>query len=205
MTMTNTASRPRKNLADQIDRLDGILDGLSENLNDAVATAVQQAVTAGVQQAVVEVLTNPELQHLLHPSAPPNLTPVHAPAPPESTGGGGLLSGLWRSVRSTAGRVAEAAGRAASAVGGWLAATARQARDLVAGGVKAVRRGVCALYAAVLSNRVVQVLGVGGLIAAACFAANPALAGAVAGLAAAAAAAVAQLPAHVLSAFSGGG
>src|SRR5262245_3359365 len=111
MTTTNNTTRPRKNLSDQIDRLDSILDGLSEGLNEAVATAVKDAVTSGVQQAVVEVLTNPELQHLLHPPAPPApARPAHAPTPPppESTGADNFLGGLWRAVRTTAAKVAEA-------------------------------------------------------------------------------------------------
>src|SRR5262245_35893661 len=113
---TNNTTRPRKNLADQIDRLDSILDGLSEGLNEAVTTAVKEAVTTGVQQAIVEVLTNPELQQLLHPPK----TPAPPPPPParsESSGGGGFLGGLWLALSGTAGRVAKAAGQAASGVG----------------------------------------------------------------------------------------
>src|SRR5262249_49351399 len=119
---TNTINRPRKNLADQINRLDSILDGLSDNLNEAVASAVQQtvaaavkeAVTTGVTQAIVEVLTNPELVQLLHPPKTPD-PPVHSPTPPESSGGGGFLSGLRLAGRGPAKRVAPAAGRAGSA------------------------------------------------------------------------------------------
>jgi hypothetical protein len=194
---TNTINRPRKNLADQIDRLDSILDGLSEGLNEAVTTAVKEAVTTSVQQAIVEVLTNPELQLLLHPPKPPD-PPVHSPTPPESSGGGGFLGGLWLALSGTAGRVVKAAAQAASAVVGWLASTARQARELVVGGVHKIRRGVCTLYARVLTSRLAKVVGVGGLIAAACFMVNPALAGAVGGAALAVAAAVSQLPAHLM-------
>ena len=197
MTTTNNTTRPRKNLADQIDRLDSILDGLSENLNEAVATAVKEAVTTGVQQAIVEVLTNPELLQLLHPPKPPE-PPVHSPTPPESSGGG-FLGGLWLALSGTAGRVAKAASRAASAVGGWIATTARQTCELVVGGVQKVRR---TLYGWVLTSRLAKVVGVGGVIAAACFMVNPALAGAVAGLAATVAAGLAEVPAHVLSAFT---
>jgi hypothetical protein len=204
MTTTNTINRPRKNLADQINRLDSLLDGLADNLNEAVASAVQQtvaaavkeAVTTGVTQAIVEVLTNPELQQLLHPPKPPD-PPVHAPTPPKSSGGG-FLGGLWLALSGTAGRVAKAAG----AVGGWLAATTGKARDLVVGGVQKVLRGARTLYTWVLTSRVAKVLGVGGVIAVGCCLGNPALAGAVAGIAATVAAGLAELPAHVLSVFS---
>ena len=68
MVTTSTNGRARKSLAEQIDRLDSILDGLAENLNDAVATAavagVKDVVTVAVQEAVhaalVEVLSNAE-------------------------------------------------------------------------------------------------------------------------------------------------
>jgi hypothetical protein len=198
MTTTNTINRPRKNLAAQIDRLDSILDGLSEGLNEAVATAVKEAVTSGVQQAIVEVLTNPELQQLLHPPKTPD-PPVHSPTPPESSGGGGFLGGLWLALSGTAKRVAQAAGQAASVVGGWLATTARQACELVVGGVQKVRRGARRLCGWVLTSRLAKVVGVCGVIAVGCCLGNPALAGAVGGAALAAAAVVSQLPAYVLA------
>src|ERR1700674_2039771 len=62
---TSTNDSPRKNLASQLDRLDGILDGLADGLNDAVASAVKPAVAVAVQEAVrgilTEVLTNTDL------------------------------------------------------------------------------------------------------------------------------------------------
>jgi hypothetical protein len=82
MTTTTTNGRTRKSLAEQIDRLDAILDRLADALNEAVADAVKEAVTAAVQEAVhaavVEVLTNAELRKRLgvvqtpasQPSAP---------------------------------------------------------------------------------------------------------------------------------------
>ena len=51
MTMT-LDNGVRKTLASQIDRLDSILDGLAENLNEAVADSVKGAVTVAVQEAV---------------------------------------------------------------------------------------------------------------------------------------------------------
>jgi hypothetical protein len=65
-TTTNTDGRTRKSLAEQIDRLDAILDGLGQALEGAVATAVSQAVGVAVKEAVqgvlAEVLTNPALR-----------------------------------------------------------------------------------------------------------------------------------------------
>jgi hypothetical protein len=62
---TTTNGRARKTLADQLDRLDGIIDALADGLNEAVATVVEQAVATAVQAAVTEVLTNPVLQRRL--------------------------------------------------------------------------------------------------------------------------------------------
>jgi len=59
--LRNGTPKVRKNLADQIDRLDATLDGLADNLNQAVASAVKDAV----QNVLLEVLTNPELTSLI--------------------------------------------------------------------------------------------------------------------------------------------
>jgi hypothetical protein len=63
-TTTVTNGRARKSLAEQIDRLDSILDGLSEALQGAVSEAVTEAVGLAVKEAVrcvlAEVLTSPE-------------------------------------------------------------------------------------------------------------------------------------------------
>jgi hypothetical protein len=69
VTTTPTNGQMRKTLASQLDRMDQMLDGLSEGLNDAVAQAVRdavgQAVRAAVQQALSEILANPELRRRL--------------------------------------------------------------------------------------------------------------------------------------------
>src|SRR5476649_1867126 len=66
--------QPRKQLADQIDRLDQILTGLSEGLDERINEAVQQAVVFAVRQAVqttlTEVLTNPDLAARMQHSTP---------------------------------------------------------------------------------------------------------------------------------------
>jgi flagellar biosynthesis/type III secretory pathway protein FliH len=76
----------RKSLADQIDRLDTILDGLADALNESVAQAVRdvigQAVSEAVQAAVTEVLSSHELlRAALARHEPPEAIPVPPPAP----------------------------------------------------------------------------------------------------------------------------
>src|SRR5262245_26496039 len=75
----------RKTLANQLDRLDTILDGFADALNEAVAEAVKQAVTVAVREAVQvavqQLLTNPELLRALAAQAAPAPTPKPEPQP----------------------------------------------------------------------------------------------------------------------------
>jgi hypothetical protein len=76
MTTLNANAKPRRTLASQLDRMDIMLDGLSEALNESVATAVKDSVGNAVRQALqialIEVRTSPEmvkrLQDLLAPA-----------------------------------------------------------------------------------------------------------------------------------------
>jgi hypothetical protein len=66
---TTTLNAGRKTLASQLDRLDTIIDGLADNLHEAVAIAtanvVKETLTVVVQEAIrgalVEILTNAEV------------------------------------------------------------------------------------------------------------------------------------------------
>ena len=82
-TMSNSRTQ-RKSLANEIDRLDGILDGLDEALAGAVADAVRQATGAAVKEAVrlalVEVLSNPDVLALIAGAAQAHAPATAAPA-----------------------------------------------------------------------------------------------------------------------------
>ena len=64
-TLSSNGRLPRKSLADQIDKLDSILDGLSEAIPEVIADSVRSATTQVVREAVSaavkEVLSNPDL------------------------------------------------------------------------------------------------------------------------------------------------
>jgi hypothetical protein len=85
MSTTTLNNGVRKTLASQLDRLDTILDGLAENLNEAVAIAaansVKEIVNVAVQEAVraalVEILTNAEVQKRLIHAQPATPTMIH--------------------------------------------------------------------------------------------------------------------------------
>jgi hypothetical protein len=99
-TTTTTNDRPRKSLAEQLDRLDAILDGLSEALQGAVADAVQHAVGLAVKDAVQgvlsELLANPEVLAMLR-------SPT-TPTPPESTPPASAPSAVQQRLAGLAGR-----------------------------------------------------------------------------------------------------
>lgn len=70
MATSTPSVNGRKSLASQIDRLDGILDGLADGLNDAIAMLVKDAVTVAVKETVqsvmTELLTNPAILAKMH-------------------------------------------------------------------------------------------------------------------------------------------
>jgi hypothetical protein len=80
MTQTNNGRLQRKSLANEIDRLDGILDGLDEALAGAVEMAVGDVTGKVVREAVEatlrEVLSNPELIRAALGQHAPVATPV---------------------------------------------------------------------------------------------------------------------------------
>jgi hypothetical protein len=80
MTQTNNGRLQRKSLANEIDRLDGILDGLDEALAGAVEMAVRDVTGKVVREAVEatlrEVLSSPELIRAALAQHAPVATPV---------------------------------------------------------------------------------------------------------------------------------
>src|SRR4051812_19341182 len=169
-TMTTTQdlpnARPRKQLADQLDRLDEqlqrhdqILDALAEGLNAAVTDAARQGTEQAVKAAVVTLLTDPDLRTALHTaSAPPRDARLSA------------WDRLKAAVRSAAARVTQAAratvaavahrvvlgvaavGRAVARARGWVYVRAA-ARALTAG------LAVLALVRAGAAGRLVSLAG----------------------------------------------
>ena len=84
-TMTMVNGRPqRKQLSEQLDRLDSIIDALAEGLPAAVAAAAREGTQQAVKDAIVEIITNPELRGLMQsiaPTVPPPAPTATEPAP----------------------------------------------------------------------------------------------------------------------------
>jgi hypothetical protein len=88
MTMSATATmngRPqRKQLSDQLDRLDTINDALAEALPGAVADACKEGARAAVKDAIVEIMTNAEFHSLLGKIRPETASTVAMPVPEQT-------------------------------------------------------------------------------------------------------------------------
>ena len=165
-TATMNGKPQRRQLADQLDRLDGIIDCLAEGLNGAVADACREGTRLAVKDAIVEIMSNAELRALLAPQAVPA-----APAPataPEPKG-----PGLWARLKAKVAAAREALTGAATKAKEAVAARYKAAGDTVA----AVRT---ATGEALPLRRVLWVgLGVGLLVGLVCLAVPHAAAAAV--------------------------
>jgi hypothetical protein len=118
-------SKPRrKQLSDQLDRLDGIIDGLSEGLNGAVADAAREGTRLAVKDAIVEIMTDPALRARLHQATEP---------------GPARRLGLWKRLKERAARAANAVRRAAAGAADAVRRGARAVLGAAADAGRAVR------------------------------------------------------------------
>lgn len=86
----------RKQLSEQLDRLDSIIDGLCDGLPEAIAAAAREGTRSAVKDAILEVLTNPELRGMIQTFAPAPatapVTPLIATEPPQPS--------LWSRIKA---------------------------------------------------------------------------------------------------------
>lgn len=135
-TATINGKPQRKLLADQLDRLDTIIDALSEGLNGAVADAAREGTRLAVKDAIIEIMTNPELRALLAPVRELASTPA---APTVASAPASAMPSLWTRMKAKAAAiwvaVIQTATKAKTAVGDACAAvadTCQAARETVA-------------------------------------------------------------------------
>ena len=84
MSATMTANgKPRKQLSDQLDRLDAIIDALGEALPEAVTDAARAGSRQAVLDAITEVLTSPELKGFMKNMPPPTVMNPAEPVTPQ--------------------------------------------------------------------------------------------------------------------------
>ncbi len=167
----------RRQLADQLDRFDGILDALAEGLPGAVADACREGARAALKDAIIEIITNPELRAMLAPVAPASVsipTPSAPVAPPEPK-----RPPLWARLKSKV-RAAKAA--IVGAVVGL--------KDAVVGRCQAVRDSIAAVgfaggEALPVQKIVVAALMVGIVVTTVCLVVPETLGAAIGGVSAA--------------------
>jgi hypothetical protein len=144
-TSTISNGKPqRKQLSDQLDRFDSILDGLSEALHDAVVDAARDGIRLALKDAIVEILTDPALRDQLHRASEPASRPAPAAGAPKP--------GFWTALKAKASRAIQSVRSAAAnvvdaVVGHTMAVThavARSVRSLWAFGglIKLVALGL---------------------------------------------------------------
>jgi hypothetical protein len=103
MTATLNGKPQRKQLSDQLDRLDTIIDALAEALPEAVADATRDGTRQAMREVLMELLTDPELQarlrtSLVQPVVPEPIPQPIAPMPVETKPS--LFARLKSSVRN---------------------------------------------------------------------------------------------------------
>ena len=178
MATATTPAKPRKQLADQLDRLDGIIDLLADGLPQAVADATR----AGTRQTLVELLADPDvigrLKAALTPDAPDRSDLVELKTIPKQSG---RFARPQSAVRNAAARAASAAKAGiATVTHGVKAAVATASSRVRAACFRNFRIDVPVVrYAA-------AALAVGALAAAVGYAVPPEYAAALCGFAAAA-------------------
>jgi hypothetical protein len=178
-TTTATNGKPRKQLSDQLDRLDSILDAIAEGLPGAVTDACREGARQAVKDAIIEVLTNPELRALVAPRPEP--VPAEVPIPPAPP-----KPSLWNRLKA---KLSEA--RAV------LTGAATRAKEAVASNYRAAGDTVVAVGKATGEalpwKRVLWVgAGVGLAVGVACLVAPHAMAAAVSAVSATATAVAVQ-------------
>lgn len=106
-TATMTNGKPaRKQLADELDRLDGIIDCLADRLPEAVADATREGARQAVRDVLIELLSNAELRTMIAgmaPAAQPAVAsePSATPTAPSSPQPAPAKSEFWGRVKET--------------------------------------------------------------------------------------------------------
>ena len=177
MSTTTLNNGVRKTLASQLDRLDTILDGLAENLNEAVAIAaansVKEIVNVAVQEAVraalVEILTNVEVQKRLIHERPTTPTMIQL-----REKAGSCWSWIIRAAKGTWTKIVMASNKVKE-MGSSLVRVAstkvQQARKEI---VRSIRKGwmlmtVLAALAKRFRRQLLLAVGVGVLVGVVCY------------------------------------
>lgn len=187
-TATLMNERPRrKQLSDQLDRLDGVLDALSDGLNGAVADAARDGVRMAVKDAVIELLTDPTLRVRLHEATAPD-TPSAAVEPARKPG-------WWARLKAKTAQSVAAVGQAASQLVNGSAHCVQSVTDAATNRIRSLQ----ALGS--LKKLILLGIAVGIVVGTASLVAPPIASAAVSGISGALAAAALQVSVWMRRAF----
>jgi hypothetical protein len=179
MTSMMKNGRARKTLADQLDRLDTILDGLADALNEAVAEAVAVAVKA----ALAEALAHPELLQRVQ-EGQTSAAPVQTDKP-------SALRTLLAKARLLGGRLLRHLSEGGKKAGSAIRSGCSSARDTLAKRFRPAQQWLTFVWH--LRGPVLLALGAGSAVGLACYVAGPLVASLVSGLSGTSAALDAQV------------
>ena len=190
-TLNTNGKAVRKSLAEQIDRLDHLLDGLADNIDQTVTSIVHGAIKEAVQAAITEVLTNAELHKHLRSGLVIDNEPDQ-PAVPSF--GAQTLKGWFTWVAGAAKAILNTGLKKISSVCAKVAGGVKQGWNWVATGtinagqqvVQTVRR--CWARLVLIASLVKQLhkpvlvsLGVGTVVGLGCYLAGPVVAATISG------------------------
>src|SRR5262245_45350351 len=173
-TTTGNGQAQRKQLSHQIDRLDHLLDGLSEALTEAIGDAVKAAVGQAAREAVAasvrEVLSTPALLRAAlakhEPPAPPAAPLPEARLLTMKEALSAALAGLWPRAR----RAASAARQAPRAAWRWALRQLREGLSKAARVLFGAARGAWRFRAAAVAG-----LSAGAALGALAYVSGPAV------------------------------
>jgi hypothetical protein len=158
MTATLNGKPTRKQLGDQLDRLDSILDVLAEALPAAVAEACKEGARHAMKEAVLELLANPDVRAMLAAGLPPAPPPPAPPADPKPTWWAKLKAKL-KQVRDTVAERATAAVATVTHTARVLAAVLPLKRIALVAGAVGLTVGVVSLVCPPLVTAAVTAVG----------------------------------------------
>lgn len=156
MTATQNGKPTRKQLSDQLNRLDGILDVLADALPQAVADACKEGAKQAVKDAVLELLSNPDVRNMLTAGAP---TPPPVPSPAPKPSWWAKLKSEVRAVKDPLVERARAAFTTVTATARLLAAVLPWKRIALVGGGVGLAVGLLCLVCPPLVAASVSALG----------------------------------------------
>ena len=198
----------RKQLSEQLDRLDGIIDCLAEALPEAVGDATREGTRLAIREMFLEMLTDPQiLERLRSLIAPHASNPAPTPSSPEPNRSldqprPGPFARLKSAARTIASKLARAIPHRAHSVVAKVKSICGRAKERLQGMASTVVQTVRTLKSGMPLGRIAGVaVGVGVTVAIVSYCAPQSLSATLSGVGAACTAAAIQVGGWVRRSF----